>query len=144
VPAEELIKEAAKLFNITELSGDKGYLSRANMDAVASIGATPYIMFKDNSKGDARAEVWDKMWHLFSLQREEFLQHYHKRSNVESTFSAVKRLFGGSVRAKNTTAQLNEVYLKCLCFNLTCLVHAIHELGLDPRFFNPDPLPESA
>ena len=31
----------------------------------------------------------------------EFLAHYHARSNVESTFGAMKRKFGASVRSKN-------------------------------------------
>ena len=65
----------------------------------------------------------------------EFLAHYHKRSAVESTFSSVKRKFGASVRAKTPAAQMNEVLLKTLCFNLSCVVHAIHELKIDPAFW---------
>ena len=100
----------------------------------------PFIIFKDNSQGNSKgcaAEAWQRMWHLFSLERDTFLKHYHRRSNVESTFSAVKRLFGTAVRAKGDVAQFNEVYLKCLAYNLTCLVHAIHELGIDPKFWAP-------
>jgi transposase len=67
---------------------------------------------------------------------DEFLAHYHQRSNVESTFSMVKRKFGSSVRAKTFSAQVNEVLLKCLCHNLAVLVHAIHELGVDPAFWS--------
>jgi hypothetical protein len=33
-------------------------------------------------------------------------------------------------------AQVNEVLLKCLCHNLSVLVHAIHELGIDPTFWS--------
>ena len=64
----------------------------------------------------------------------DFLAHYHARSNVESTFSAVKRKFGGSLRSKNVTAQTNEVLCKALCFNLSMLVHAMHALGVEPTF----------
>jgi len=71
---------------------------------------------------------------MFSLQRDEFLAHYHQRSNVETTFSAVKRLFGGAVRAKLPVAQRNEVLLKCLVDNATCLVHAMYELGIETAF----------
>jgi hypothetical protein len=70
---------------------------------------------------------------LFTYKQAEFLAHYHARSNVESTFGAMKRKFGGSVRSKNPTAQVNEVLCKALCFNLSCLVHAIHELGIEPQ-----------
>jgi transposase len=34
------------------------------------------------------------------IEADEFMQHYHKRSNVESAFSAIKRKFGDSVRSK--------------------------------------------
>jgi transposase len=40
------------------------------------------------------------MFAQFLLHREDFLKHYHQRSNVESTFSAIKRKFGDSVRSK--------------------------------------------
>jgi D12 class N6 adenine-specific DNA methyltransferase/DDE family transposase len=66
-------------------------------------------------------------------------RYYHQRSNVESTFSAVKRKFGGSVRSKLPAAQLDEVLLKCLCHNLSVLVHSIHELGVEPKFWMGEP-----
>jgi len=52
-------------------------------------GAIPYIPSKVNSKGGGNAayghsEVWTRMFHFYSLHREEFLQHYHKRSNIVS------------------------------------------------------------
>jgi hypothetical protein len=33
------------------------------------------------------------MFHCFQFNRDEFLQHYHKRSNVEPTFSMIKAKF---------------------------------------------------
>lgn len=49
-----------------------------------------------NSTGSqpSRNDLWKKCFHYFSFKREEFLRHYHKRSNVESTFSMVKAKFG--------------------------------------------------
>ena len=38
-----------------------------------------------------------------------------------------------SVRAKLPEAMVNEVLLKCLAHNLYRLVHAIHELGVEPQ-----------
>jgi hypothetical protein len=51
------------------------------------------------------------MWLTYSLRRDEFLSHYHKRSNSEAAFSAIKRKFGAAVRSKTFTAQVNEVLL---------------------------------
>jgi transposase len=48
------------------------------------------------------------MFHFYCFNRDEFLKHYHQRSNVEAVFSAVKRKFGDSVRSRNDTAMVNE------------------------------------
>ena len=109
------------------------YLSHSNLAAIESVGAVPYIPFKINSQGEGSA-AWRRMWGLFTYKQSEFLAHYHARSNVESTFSALKRLFGAAVRSKTPHAQVNEILCKALCFNLSVLVHAIYELGIDPKF----------
>jgi transposase len=128
-----LVAATERRFALTEVSADKAYLSHANLAAIENAGAVPYVPFKSNNKGDGSA-AWRRMYGLFMYKQPEFLAHYHARSNVESTFSAVKRKFGGSVRSKNPTAQVNEVLCKALCFNLTCLVHAMFELGIEPSF----------
>jgi transposase len=128
-----LVASTARNFTMAEVSADKAYLSHANLAAIESAKAVPYIPFKSNSQGEGPA-AWRRMWGLFMYKQAEFLAHYHARSNVESTFSAVKRKFGGSVRSKNETAQVNEVLCKALCHNLSTLVHAIHELGIEPSF----------
>ncbi|MEP6654898.1 MAG: transposase [Myxococcales bacterium] len=89
--------------------------------------------FKSNSKSSG-SPAWRRMWGVFLYKQDEFLAHYHKRSNVEATFSAIKRKFGAAVRSKTFTAQVNEILCKVLCHNLSCLVHAIHELGIEPSF----------
>jgi hypothetical protein len=60
------------------------------------------------------SEHWRKMWAYFDLKKEEFLKHYHRRSNVESTFGGLKAKFGGGVRSKKFVAQQNEVLAKVL------------------------------
>jgi transposase len=123
-------------FDVRELSADKAYLSNENLTAVESVGAVPYVPFKSNSRASGRSDAWRRLWHMFEARNDEFLAHYHQRSNSESTFSMVKRKFGSSVRAKLFPAQVNEVLLKCLCHNLSVLVHAIHELGIEPAFWS--------
>lgn len=132
-----LVERTAERFTVAEVSGDKAYLSHANLAAIERVGAVPYISFKKNSKSDG-SEAWRKMWLTYSLHRDEFLSHYHKRSNSETTFSAIKRKFGAAVRSKHFTAQVNEVLLKVLCYNLTVLTHSMRELGVDPGFRLPE------
>ena len=62
----------------------------------------------------------------------------HKRSNVETTFSMIKRKFADSLRNKSDVATTNEVLAKVLCHNLVVLIHEMYELGIDPRAFGWD------
>jgi hypothetical protein len=77
------------------------------------------------------------MFHLYKYRQDEFLPHYHQRSNSESTFSAIKRLFGETLRNKNLAAQVNELLLKVIAYNITCMVHSIFELGVTCRESQP-------
>ncbi len=70
------------------------------------------------------------------FKRDEYLAHYHKRSNVESTFSMIKRKFGDSLRSKGDVAMTNEALAKILCHNLVVLIHEMYEVGIDPAFWN--------
>jgi transposase len=135
-----LVKATDKRFAVTEVSADKAYLSHANLKAIDDAKGAAYIPFKSNSKAAGPA-AWRRMWGLFMYRQPEFLAHYGQRSNVETTFSAIKRKFGGSVRSKTFTAQVNEILCKVLCHNLAVLVHARHELGIESVFTSPEVQP---
>jgi transposase len=74
------------------------------------------------------------MYRQYMANQDEFMRHYHKRSNVECTFSMLKRKFGERLRTKTTTAQHNEVLCKVLCHNLCCVIQSMYELGIEPNF----------
>ena len=74
------------------------------------------------------------MYHRFMYERDTFLRHYHKRSNVETVFSIMKSKFGDAVLSKSETGQVNEVLCKVLAHNICVLIAAIHELGTEPTF----------
>jgi transposase len=102
---------------------------------VTAHGGTPYIAFKVSATGgDDGAALWSKMWHYYSLNRDSFLAHYHKRSNVESTFSMIKAKFGDGLRSKTDVALVNEALCKVLCHNICVLIQSMHELGIEPIF----------
>jgi transposase len=128
-----LLDTAAKTFTMSEVSADKQYSSNANFEAIAKHGATGFIPFRNWTTG-AVGGLFAKAFHFFSLHREEFLRHYHKRSNVETAVMMIKSKFGDSVRSKTETAMRNEVLCKVLCHNLCCLIQAMHELGIRPDF----------
>jgi len=138
-----LVNQTAKTFSINEVSADKAYSSRKNLRSVEAVGGTAYIPFKNRTNGigspqDGFDDLWNRMWHFYNFNRDSFLQHYHKRSNVESTFSMIKMKFGASVRAKTPVAQVNEVLCKILCHNICVLIQSIYELGLEPTFWTSD------
>ncbi len=74
------------------------------------------------------------MYHLFMYRREEYMEHYHKRSNIETAYSMIKGKFGSALRSKNDTGPINEALCKVLAHNICVLVQAIHELGIEPIF----------
>ncbi|MGC8622204.1 MAG: transposase, partial [Caldisphaera sp.] len=76
-------------------------------------------------------------YNYFVYNREEFMQHYHLRSNVESTNFMIKSKFGDFIRSKDKTAQVNEVLLKILCHNIVVLIHEMNELGIEANFLAP-------
>ena len=54
------------------------------------------------------------MFHFYSFNQKRFMDCYHKRSNVETTFHMIKTKFGDRLRSKTRTAQINEVLCKVL------------------------------
>jgi transposase len=126
-------------FTVKEVPADKAYLSHENLQLVHDLGGTAYIPFKSNSTPGEAGSIWEKMYLYYQLHREEFEKHYHQRSNVESTFSAVKAKFGDSVRSKSSVAVKNEALCKVLAHNLCCLILSHLELGIEPVFWGNEP-----
>ena len=132
-----LVEATAQNFVMNQVSADKAYLSSGNLKTVVENAAMPYIPFKANSVAhDKRhSPLWKQMYHYFSYNQERFMQNYHKRSNVESTFSMIKAKFGDALRSRTQTAQINEALCKVLCHNICCLIQSMHELNLKPKFW---------
>lgn len=132
-----LVATTARAFDVAEVSADKAYSSRKNLHAINAVGATPYIPFKERTNGIGKSfdGLWHRAWYFYNYNRAAFLARYHKRSNVETTFSMVKGKFGGRVRSKSPIAQVNEVLLKVLCHNICVLIQSMYELGIKPHFW---------
>lgn len=131
-----LVNNTAKHFDVEQVSADKAYSNKANLTVVENKGAKPYIDFRKNTKPSGKVDIWHRMFHYYQMNQAEFYQQYHKRSNVESTFSMIKAKFGGFLRSKTFTAQANEALCKILCHNLCCLIQSAYELGTETTFWN--------
>ncbi len=132
-----LVERTAQTFNINEVSADKAYSTRKNLHVVDVAGGTPYIPFRSLATGLGHKfdPLWNWMFAYYQYNRAAFLEHYHKRSLSETAFSMMKAKFGGAVRSKTPTAQVNEVLCKVLCHNICVLIQSIYELGLEPTFW---------
>lgn len=131
-----LVEDTAQRFTMRDISADKAYIGRANVEVVEKVGGTPYILPKVNSMVTERdaGSSWERLFHRFALDRDAFMEHYHLRSNVESTFGAIKAKFGSSVRSKSDTGQRNEVLCKILAHNITVVILAMETMGIEPEF----------
>lgn len=135
-----LVEATARNFTVKEVPADKAYLSRENLDLLHRMGGTAYVPFKSNSVSGEAGSLWERMFFYYNFRRDEFLSHYHQRSNAESTFSMVKAKFRDHVRSKTDTAMRNEVLCKFLCHNLCVCIQSQCELGIDPVFWQNDPV----
>ena len=135
---KELVTEAAQTFTIKELSADAGYLSRDNVKTVAGLGGLPFIMPKKTVSIPTKGLIspWAAMLRLWKKHQMLFAQHYHRRSNVESTFGALKRKFGDFCRCKKPETQESEILAKIVCFNAAVLAEALLSYDLKGDFID--------
>lgn len=112
-------------FTPKEVYADAGYLSNANYKAIASTKATPYIYFKDNVTGKG-CPAWRNAFAKFITKHDEFMAHYNKRNNVETVFGSIKAKFNETLKSKNLTAQINELYCKIIAYNISVVIRMAH------------------
>jgi transposase len=132
-PLSELLSTTAMHFNIREVVADKGYSVVKSHNAIAKIGAEAFIPFKTTATG-GRGGLWEKAYLYYMLNREEFLTHYHRRSNVETAIMMMKTKFGDGVRSKKPVPMANEVYAKVVAHNIYCLIMSMYENGITTEF----------
>lgn len=134
---KELINDASKRFPMKEVSADSGYLSRKNCDIISAAGAIPFILPKKNvrslNRGDSDG-TWGKMIRLWKNHQMLFASHYHRRSNVESTFAMLKKRWMDYCRCKLPTTLENEILCKIVCHNSVVLSHALLNYDIQPVF----------
>ncbi len=73
-------------------------------------------------------------------KNEEFMKHYHKRSNAETCFHMIKSKFKADIKSKKKRAQINELLIKILCHNICVVIQEVNELGIKARFKLEEPV----
>lgn len=133
-----LVQHTARHFEISEVSADAAYLAAQNQRVVLMSGGVPYIAYRSNSTGDgwrAHSKFWNLMLDLYRNRRPEFMDHYYRRNNVETTFYMVKAKFGERLRSKTFRAQVNEALCRVICHNISVVIQSMHKLGIAPTFW---------
>lgn len=133
--APKLLNTLSKNFNPKEVSADKAYSAYRILKIIERMKAMPFIAFKDNTNPSWKSpEIWIKMHNYFKNRPEDFLKGYHKRSNVETTFAMIKTRLGEFLKSKNYESQRNEVMIKLIVHNITCLIQEIFENNIHINF----------
>jgi transposase len=119
---------------IREWLADAAYMAAYNVEAVEKVGGTPYIDFPSRTRG-AGSPVIRRLYNKFQADQDEYYRHYHQRSLAESGMNMIKTRFSHHLRSRVPNAMYAEAMLRCICHNIAMLVHAIGELGVEPRYY---------
>jgi transposase len=125
-------------FRIRKVCADKAYLAHKIVDAIVAAGATPYIPGKSNTTGRAGGSpAFGKMIRREREDPEEFRLGYRLRVQAEATVGAIKAKPCETIRSRNPVAQVNELLMKVLVYDVTVLAHLVAAGKLDLSLFDP-------
>lgn len=131
------VDTTAQHFKVHEWSGDGLYWCKENCKKVVEVGAKPYFKVHANWAGKARGGfAWKEMNLEFKRDEKAYNTHYHKRSNVESTFHSKKALHGNAVYSRLPSARMNEETLRWINHNQMVLNRARHEWNIHAKFMD--------
>jgi len=86
---------------VGEIYLDRGYPSRLNAQAIADIGAVPYMAIKVNVKSRSHGyPAWNRMLRMYRNNPDDYAKHYHRGSIIEGMFSTMKWRMQASVRSR--------------------------------------------
>jgi hypothetical protein len=130
-----LMDETAATFRVGVVVGDPAYTNRAIVEQVVSLGATPIFKPRSNMRTQQHGvSGWGDMIAFFMVHRQEFDALYHRRVQVESVNSAIKRRFGESLRSRTPISRRNELLCRLIAYNLVVLIQQVHLLHAEDEW----------
>ena len=82
-----LVERTAVHFDVKEVSADKAYLSRKNMRTEESVDAMAFIPLSPTPQTQPKWARGQGCPIRSMYRREAYMEHYHKRSNIEIALS---------------------------------------------------------
>jgi len=124
---------------VSEWLADAAYMAWYNTDAIEAIRAEAYIDFPARVTGMSSPSI-RRLYNKMRADEEEYARHYHQRSLAETGMSMIKTRFSHRLRSRVPHAQYAEAMLRCIGHNVACLVQAVDELKIDPKYWSPAPM----
>ncbi|MEO9295544.1 MAG: IS5 family transposase [Nitrososphaera sp.] len=118
---KKLVKGASENNDVGRVLADGAYDSKENFHYLADNGIEAAIKVKKNSSGKAHGCYPRKLvvlQQLSGFDRWKRSVSYGHRWIAESVFSAMKRMFGEYVMARNYQNMVNEMFLKVSLYNM--------------------------
>lgn len=118
---KKLVKSVSENNDIKRVIADAAYDSKKVFRYLSDNGIEPAIKVKKNSSGKARGCYPRKlavMQQLSDFVRWKASVSYGHRWIAESVFSAIKRMFGEYVMARNYQNMVKEMFLKVSLYNM--------------------------
>jgi transposase len=139
----ELLKRTiANGGHVREWLADAAYMAWYNVEAVEQLapGAGIYIDFPDGVTGVTSSAI-RRLYKKMAADPEDYVHHYHQRSLAETGIYMMKTRFSHRLRSRVPNAQYAEAMLRCIGHNVACLVQAIKELNIEPKYWAPPNVP---
>lgn len=108
---------------------DKGYLARVNFQAAFDKGGQAIIPFKKGKKKQSRSKAcgypaWKFAHDFYTTMKGLYMSIYHRRSRIESVFSAIKKRYGDKLNCSSASMRRKEMSLRLIAYNIRILLCA--------------------
>jgi hypothetical protein len=108
---------------------DKGYLARVNFQAVADKGGQGIIPFKKGKKKKSTNKpkgfpAWKYAHDFWTKLNGWYMSIYHRRSRIESVFSAIKKRYGDKLDCRSASMRRKEMSLRLIAYNIRILLYS--------------------
>lgn len=123
---------------VEKFVADKAYNARNTFNKAHELGLIPYVPFRENTTAKMKGSIiWQQMYHEFHQNRQDFLDNYHQRSNVETVFHMIKQHFTDRLTTKTAEVRDVEAKIRFCCHNIYQIIHKIREENIDIDFTSP-------
>ncbi|MFQ5884547.1 MAG: hypothetical protein ACE5IO_05540, partial [Thermoplasmata archaeon] len=117
------------------VSGDAGFLSRENCNAIEALGAAPRLFPKRGTTlRRGGSDAWVHMLFSFIKDPQKWLREYHSRSIAEMGYSTLKRDFPLPLRRRLRGRRHTEAFTRGCCYNLKRLCYLRYLFRIEPSF----------